>query len=172
VTRSFSVAVIEAVSRPRRTGEEPNHANRLASSLQSVHWTIIRYENWDEDVLQCTILRASTRLVNIMNITSYEAHNPIVWQKTLVLSSGSDDGRVERKNDFHNCWLIVCTTDSINGNPFLKLLLLSNVPLAIAWSVVLRTLGVAMGQLVCPRLSVSGFDCSDPATAHDPLHVN
>ncbi len=65
-------------------------------------WTIIRYENWDEDFSQYTILRSSTRLVNIMNITSYEAHNPLVCQKTLVLSRCSDDGRIERKDDFHN----------------------------------------------------------------------
>ena len=74
--------------------------------------------------LQYTILRDSTRLVNIMNITSYEAHNPIVWQKTLVLSCGSDDGRIERKNDFHNFWMIVYPTYSVNGNPFHKLLFL------------------------------------------------
>jgi hypothetical protein len=80
-----------------------------------------------------------------MNITSYEAHNPIVGQKTLVLSCGSDDGRIDRKNDFHNYWLIVYTINSINGNPFLKLLLLSNVPLAIAWSVVLKIRRVAVG---------------------------
>jgi hypothetical protein len=95
--------------------------------------------------LQYTILRSSTRLVNIMNIASYEAHNPIVCQKTLVLSCGSDDGRVERKNDFHNYCLIVYTTNSINGNPFLKLLVLSNVPLVIAWSIVLKIRRVAVG---------------------------
>ena len=50
--------------------------------------------------------------------TSYEAHNPIITQKTLVLSCCSDDGRIERKNDFHNFWLIVYPTYSINGNPF------------------------------------------------------
>jgi hypothetical protein len=95
--------------------------------------------------LHYTILRDSTRLVNITNITSYEAHNPIVWQKMLVLSCGSDDGRIERKNDFHNYWLIVHTTNSIHGNPFLKVLLLSNVPLAIAWSMVLKIRRVAVG---------------------------
>jgi hypothetical protein len=36
------------------------------------------YENWAEDFLRYTILRSSTRVVNIMNIASYEAHNPIV----------------------------------------------------------------------------------------------
>ena len=67
--------------------------------------------------LQYTILRASTRLVNIMNITSYEAHSPIITQKTHVLPCRSDDGRIERKNDFHNFLLIAYPTYSINGNP-------------------------------------------------------
>ena len=55
--------------------------------------------------------------------------------RALVLSCCSDDSRIERKNDFHDFWLIVYTTNYINGNPFRY-----------------------------PRLSVSGFKCSRPAT--------
>ena len=76
------------------------------------------FDFWSVRFLQYTILRASTCLVNIVNITSYEAHNPIVTQKTLVLSCCSDDGRIERKNDFHNFWMNVYPTYSINGNLF------------------------------------------------------
>jgi hypothetical protein len=36
-----------------------------------------------------------------------------------ALSCRSDDGRVERKSDSHDFWLILCLTDSVNGNSFL-----------------------------------------------------
>jgi hypothetical protein len=48
----------------------------------------------------------------------------------LAFSCCSDDGRIERKNDFHDLWLIVKPTNSINGNPFHKGHRLSNVPFA------------------------------------------
>jgi hypothetical protein len=38
-----------------------------------------------------------------------------------VLPCCFDDGRIERKNDFHSFWLIVYPTYSINGNPLHKL---------------------------------------------------
>jgi hypothetical protein len=66
------------------------------------------------------------------NIMSCEAHDPTMTQKTFALSRCSDDGRVERKNDFLDFWLIVCPTDSVNGNSFDKQCWLSNVPFARA----------------------------------------
>jgi hypothetical protein len=64
-----------------------------------------------------------------------EAHNPIIGEtrlrcRVVLTMVDSDDGRIERKNDFHDYWLMVYPTNSIHRITFHKQYRLSNVPLA------------------------------------------
>jgi hypothetical protein len=65
-----------------------NGNDPLQAGTRNCHLRVrvrVRYENWGEDFLQLTVLRFSTRLVNVMNIVSCEGHDPLVCQKMPVL---------------------------------------------------------------------------------------
>jgi hypothetical protein len=72
---------------------------------------------------------------NIVFRGDIEAHNPIIGEtrlrcRVVLTMVCSDDGRIERKNDFHDYWLIVYPTTSIHRITFHKQYRLSNVPFA------------------------------------------
>ena len=57
-----------------------HHPSEYFGSEPDTEWTMSHFDFWSVRFLQYTILRNSTRLVNIMNITSYEAHSPFIFR--------------------------------------------------------------------------------------------
>ena len=88
-------------------------------------WTMSHFDFRSVRFLQYTILRTSTRLVNIMNITSYEAHSLFIFRtarteytKTATTTRWTFTCRstdVNRGNTYQSTRKVVHTSISIQG---------------------------------------------------------